>query len=289
MGKIKILILFVVVGICLITYNMVYSDNNKPVFAVQNVKNASLFEIASESNSGYTYILVANFSIVSVCVPAIAADMKLGLPRLIESIQKQTHVPLEVIIVMSNVNSEQCKIFDEKLKLILTSTKLRLICVLNLQYQSISRQNASALAQGTIISFIDADDIMYPNRIEVIVEMFTKYKPFMVLHGFSKNMEPPPNNKWKEARVLDGIELHDIANKTLSIHLWILAEMMHSQVSVLRYVCTLISFRTSKEFYRIEDAWYIRDVISYFGRHNNTAVFINTPLARHLPREYQIG
>lgn len=224
---------------------------------------------------------------VSVCIPAIPSDMKLSLPRLLESIQTQTHAPLEVIIVMSNVTTIDCKTFDEELKSILTSSKLLLYCLHKLQYQSLSRQNASALAQGTIISFIDADDVMYPNRIEVIVAMFLKYKPFMVLHAFSRDVIPPFNDKWKKARIFDGIELYDIAENTRSQHAWVMSQMMHSQVSVLRDVCRLVEYRTDKQFYRIEDSWFVRDVIKYFGRKNNTAIFIDTSLTRHVPREFQ--
>ena len=62
---------------------------------------------------------------------------------------------------------------------------------------------------------------------------------------------------------------------------------MHSQVSVLRNVCYSVKCRTEHEFYRTEDAWFVRDVISLFGRKINTAIFINTPLSCHVPRELQ--
>ena len=67
----------------------------------------------------------------------------------------------------------------------------------------------------------------------------------------------------------------------------LIAEIMHSQVSVLQDVCYSVKFGTERKFYRTEDAWFVRDAISLFGRKINTAIFINTPLSCHVPRELQ--
>lgn len=225
---------------------------------------------------------------ISVCIPAIASDMKSNLPRLLQSINIQTQIPFEVIIVMSNTKETDCIVFKQRLKSVYNASVLHLHCVVKLQYQSISRQKASTFARGTVISFIDADDVMFPNRIQVISSLFRKFKSYMVLHAFSNKAKPIWNDDWKEARIMDGIKLFDIAKQTRPHHAWLIEEIMLSQVSVYKDVCRLVEFRTDKKFYRIEDAWFVRDVISYFGRKSNTAIFINFALSWHVPREFQI-
>lgn len=224
---------------------------------------------------------------VSVCIPAIPSDVDVSLPRLIQSINMQTFLPLEVIIVISNTSQTECAIFNNRLRLMLYASVLRMFCVSKLQYQSLSRQNASTFAEGSVISFIDADDIMFPNRLEVIVSLFLKHDTYMVLHSFTHDMHHKTYSIWTRVDIRDGNELYDIARSTIDKHAWLISEIMHSQVSVLRNVCYSVKFRTEREFYRSEDAWFVRDVISLFGRKKNTAIFINTPLSWHVPRERQ--
>ena len=269
--------------LCVVLLNSVYVTRTTKY---PNYSNLSSEFINSPVNSMNKAL--SNSVSISVCIPAIASDMKSNLPRLLQTINIQTQIPFEVIIVMSNTKENDCNPFKQRLKSVYNASVLHLHCIVKLQYQSISRQNASTFAHGTVISFIDADDVMFPNRIEVISSLFRKFKSFMVLHGFSNKAKPIWNNDWKEARLMDGIKLFDIAKQTRPHHAWLIEEIMLSQVSVYKDVCRLVEFRTAKKFYRTEDAWFVRDVISYFGRKSNTAIFINFALSWHVPREFQI-
>ena len=275
----------IVAGFCfwVVLLNLVYVTPTKKYPKYSNLSSEFINSPVNSMNKA----LSNNFSI-SVCIPAIAFDMKSNLPRLLQTVNIQTQIPFEVIIVMSNITENDCKPFKQRLKSVYNASVLHLHCIVKLQYQSISRQNASTFARGTVISFIDADDVMFPNRIEVISSLFRKFKSFMVLHGFSNKAKPMWNNDWQEAKLMDGIKLFDIAEQTRSHHVWLIKEMMLSQVSVFRDVCRLVKFRTDKKFYRSEDAWFVRDVISYFGRKSNTAIFINFALSWHVPRQHQI-
>jgi len=93
-----------------------------------------------------------------------------------------------------------------------------------------SRQNVSIFAEASIISFIDADDIMCPNRLEVIVSLFLKHNAFMVLHGFTNDMHHKTHINWTQVDIRDGNELYDIARSTIDKHAWLIEEIMHSQV-----------------------------------------------------------
>jgi len=109
----------------------------------------------------------------------------------------------------------------------------------------------------------------------------------MILHGFTNDMHHKTHINWTQVDIRDGNELYDIASSTVDKHAWLIEEIIHSQVSVLRNVCYSVKFRTEREFYRTDDAWFVRDVISLFGRKTNTAIFINTSLSCHVPRELQ--
>jgi len=224
---------------------------------------------------------------VSVWIPAIPSDMDVSLPRLLQSINMQTFLTLEVIIVISNTSQKECAIINNRLRLMFYASVLRMFCVSKLQYQSVSRHNALTFVEGSIISFIDADDITFLNRLGIIVFVFLKYNTYMVLHGFINDMHHKTHINWTQVDIRDGNELYDIASSTVDKHAWLIEDIMHSQVSVLRNVCYSVKFRTEREFYRTEDAWFVRDVISLFGRKTNTAIFINTSLSCHVPRELQ--
>jgi hypothetical protein len=54
----------------------------------------------------------------------------------------------------------------------------------------------------------------------------------MVLHGFSNKAKPIWNNDWKEARLMDGIKLFDIAEQTRSHHAWLIEEIIYDGLGI---------------------------------------------------------
>ena len=53
---------------------------------------------------------------VSVCVPAVASNIDFDLPRLLQSIGKQTSLPEEVVIVISDTQGKECSDIQRTLK-----------------------------------------------------------------------------------------------------------------------------------------------------------------------------
>ena len=136
---------------------------------------------------------------------------------------------------------------------------------------------------------MDSDDAMYPNRIEVISALYRQYNPLMVLHAFSKSSTPPTKNKWKTAPVMHGEALYKLAKDSEGKRKWLLANIIHSHLSVKRKTLPYVKFRTGKEFYRAEDSYFVRDFLYFFGRQNNTALYIDTALSWYVPRENRHG
>ena len=230
-----------------------------------------------------------NFNVsISVCIPAVEADIITALPRLLQSIQSQTLHPLEIIVVISNCSRERCRNFKTIVTSWFVASKINIYCKKQLQLQSLSREEAASYARGSVVSFIDADDMMYPNRLEVISILFRSYRPLMVLHGFSNSRIPPYDTQWKTAPIISGESLYDIAKSTEVRRVYLLASVVHSHMSVLRGTLNMVKFRKEKKFYRSEDALFIRDFISFFCKRNTTAIFIDTPLSWYVPRLTQV-
>jgi len=175
---------------------------------------------------------------VSVCVPAVASNIDFDLPRLLQSIGKQTSLPEEVVIVISDTQGKECSDIQRTPKAFCERVALNVLCVPDLQVTPISRNQAAAAATGTILSFIDSDDFMFKERIEVIKKLFAEHQPRMLLHGLSAKQAEPPSvlAAWQDFQLYDGEALFDAAKATEKKQLWLsvdgASEVMHSMVSV---------------------------------------------------------
>jgi glycosyltransferase involved in cell wall biosynthesis len=96
---------------------------------------------------------------------------------LLDSIEKQTILPDKVVVSSSSTQSfENKKTYSFPLEIIVTEEK---------QNAARNRNVAvSKLQDMDYITFIDADDVMHPQRIEVLLEVFKKEDSDIILHNF---------------------------------------------------------------------------------------------------------
>lgn len=128
---------------------------------------------------------------ISVCIPCISNHIYL-LNRCIKSIYTQILHPHEVIISISSVvDIESTKIYVEnqigkyrdRLKIIILYTEEK-------KFAGENRNIAIKNSSGNIITFIDADDTMYNNRLWIIFRTFDQIPSCLgLLHYFSENEE----------------------------------------------------------------------------------------------------
>lgn len=131
---------------------------------------------------------------ISVIIPAIEVHV-LYLGMCVKSIYEQTLLPDEVIISISNISNiyttkanveEMIGQYRDKLNIIISYT-------IEKKYAGENRNIAIALSTGDLISMIDADDIMLPNRLEVLKNIFDdNYDCVGVLHFFIENTNITP-------------------------------------------------------------------------------------------------
>jgi hypothetical protein len=210
---------------------------------------------------------------------------------LLTSIEGQTEVPDEVVIVISGTKDQHCDVIQRSLKAFCDQVALKVLCVAELQVTPVSRNQAVAAAQGDILSFIDSDDFMFKERIEVTKKLFAAHQPRMLLHGFSASMSEPPSMLAAlpdiQGRLYDGNALFDAAKETEKKHLWLTvagaSAVMHSMVSVDSK--SFVKFRPDKS--AIEDSWFVREMIATYGRDNRTGLFLDAPLGWYMPTDHK--
>lgn len=148
---------------------------------------------------------------ISVCIPCIEEHIPL-LKRCVRSIYTQTILPKEVIISISNItdttlgyknthNTIENLIgeYRDKLNIIIIYTADK-------KYAGENRNTTIDIATGDIISFIDADDIMYTNRLNILETIFRVFPLCIcILHYFTENVlqAQEPDQTFTEQRIVD--------------------------------------------------------------------------------------
>lgn len=129
---------------------------------------------------------------LSVCIPCINTHIPL-LDRCVKSIFEQILHPNEVIISISSVENikKTTELVDDMLEKYKTKLVIKVLYTSKKKYAGDNRNIAIRASTGDIISFIDADDIMYSNRLYSIMRIFTMVKDcYGILHYFTENDQP---------------------------------------------------------------------------------------------------
>ena len=122
---------------------------------------------------------------ISVVVPCYY----LHIPYLnvtFQDICAQTILPKEVILSISQINEEtKEKIYDQFINLFKSvGVVFQIIYTIEEQYAGINRNIGAKAASCEYIIFIDADDSIHPQKIEITKYFLEKYQPDIMLHSF---------------------------------------------------------------------------------------------------------
>lgn len=214
---------------------------------------------------------------IGVAIPCYNGHIN-ALFDLLDSIQNQTVLPNQVIVSSSSTTDFKInKEYSFPLEIIITEDKKNAA-----QNRNIA---ASYLSDMDYVTFIDADDIMHPQRIEVLLKVIDACNSDIILHNFYSETELNNNLIFEKIEKLNirtyslipswsGCITHinGYSDKIDRIH--------HSQVTVKKEIFDQVKFPEELEFNRKEDSIFCHRV---FRLHNIKNAYIKNKLSYYKP------
>lgn len=244
-----------------------------------NSKNSDNFSNIDE----YTY---------TIGIPCILRDVP-KLENLINNINEQTKKPLEVLISLSGADTEYGKELEQKLNKI--SNNVKIVTSKEMKYAGENRNIVLDNANGDVIAFIDADDTMHPQRIEIVDKIFKEEAkkgnyPIGILHGYIKrdeNLISNYNINIEKSELWDGKKLYKY-HKIEKPERKYLLNKVYSHT--LAHGHPIIKKNVNIKYTDIswgEDVIFVRDILDYYGNNNNNLYYTNLKLTTYKPRNRQ--
>jgi len=195
---------------------------------------------------------------IGVAIPCYYGHIN-NLFFLLDSIDSQTIVPNKVAVSCSSTDKlDIIKKYNFELDIFVTNEKLN---------AAQNRNNAiSKLLDMDYVTFMDADDIMHPQRIEILLDTIQKYDSDIILHNYQTN---PVN----EVNIFEKIEDIKVRTNTL-IQSWSgcithihgyddrIDKIHHSQATVKNWILHIIKFPEEPEFHTKEDCVFCYRIFS---------------------------
>lgn len=206
---------------------------------------------------------------ISVCVPCVPRHVD-SLSDLIGSVRKQTRLPDEFIIALSETSDEEAKKLEEEL----SNSDFNVIIIpkSTQAFAGENRNRAAAKSTSDLISFIDSDDLMHPRRLEIIEKVYKMYKPKSIVHFFQEEGEVE-NVIFDQTKVEDGKVLRQANKDKATPHLRQFPKLHHGHITVQRDVFNDI--QQSEDMRVGEDSIFLRKILDTY----------DTPKAMYLVRQ----
>ena len=179
---------------------------------------------------------------LGVAIPCFYGHLN-KLIELLDSIECQTILPSQVVVSCSSTNFEVYKSYSFPLQIITTKENKN----------TAQNRNMAAihLHEMDYITFIDADDIMHPQCIEILLRVIDEYNSEIILHNYtdSEPMEPIETVEIYTDTLVqsnEGITHADGNESILKIH--------RSQVTVKDTILEQVKFPEEECFISKEDS-----------------------------------
>ena len=203
---------------------------------------------------------------ISLCVPVIYRDIENGnLDKLMRTAYMQTRSPDEIILVISDISTSMCNELRDKYN------NASIHCTTHRHNAATSRNIALKMATMDFVSFVDADDTMYPNRLMVLLQHLNNSD--IALHDFGQNPSDLKavfrGDAWPHIQSRFGLSRHNYEN------------IAHGHVTVRRDLG--VTFREYEN--EGEDVWFVHDVLRIIDP--KRLVYIKQPLTKYVPSIHQ--
>lgn len=196
---------------------------------------------------------------IGVAIPCYYGHIQ-RLYDLLDSIEKQTIIPDKVVVSSSSTSEfKSNKIYNFPLEVIVTEDKKNAAKNRNIA--------ASKLNDMDYITFIDADDVMHPQRIELILKGFQLHDSDIILHNYIESSKCTIENFFESNKEIN-IRTHTLIQSRSGCITHIsgyndrLDKIHHSQVTIKKNVFELVKFPEEEEFNRKEDSVFCYRVFS---------------------------
>jgi hypothetical protein len=195
------------------------------------------------------------------------------IPSLLRNISESTIKPNQVVISCSSHDDNKTDTF------LFESIPVTISYTTELLNVSQNRNRAAKLLNTKYISFIDADDLMHPKRIEFLLHVIKKYPNTSAIYHSYKN----DNIRFRDDPFWEEIEPNIIEDITPDYKrgMGILAEeypIHHAHVTIKKSVFSLFKFDEHPLSYKVEDSEYAY----MLAEHGIPIVFLNNQLSRYI-------
>ena len=209
---------------------------------------------------------------IGIAIPAYVGHIN-KLFDLLDSIEKQTRLPDKVVVSCSSTSSfTNNKDYSFPLEIILISEK---------NNASKNRNIAiSRLTDMDYVTFIDADDIMHPQRIQILLTVFEAYNSDIILHSYVDNKCEFQTFERINVRINSLVRCHTGCIRHLDFQYINVEFIHHGHVTVNRHVLDKIKFPEEHEFLTKEDCAFCYRV---FGLENIQSAYIAHGLTLYEP------
>lgn len=212
---------------------------------------------------------------ITVCIPCYPKHTKF-LESCLKSIENQILKPKIVFIGHSEMNNKE----KNKLEIQLNhfTFPIKIINTKEKKSAGENRNRCVKFCKTKYISFFDADDIMFPNRLLEIWNIIEKYSPECVLHSYSNSL----NKKTTDGN-LKIYKRNDIYKAAKNTEKYFLSlnkiidnkNMPMGHLTVSKKIFDKIKF-TEDALY--EDAIFLRKIINLY-KSNNSIIFLPKKLS----------
>lgn len=211
---------------------------------------------------------------IGVAIPCYFGHIK-NLINLLDSIEEQTIKPNKVVVSCSSTKDKiETKKYNFSLEINITEEHKNAA-----QNRNIA---ASKLTDVEYITFIDADDVMHPQRIQILLKVFNETNCDIILHNFLTDYLEFKHINIINIRInelvqcssgcIRHLDFYKYANSSQLIH--------HSQSSIKKYIFDIVKYPEESEFARKEDSVFCHRI---FGLKNIKNVYIENELSLYKP------
>lgn len=202
---------------------------------------------------------------IGVAIPCYQGHIGI-LKNLLDNIEKQTRQPDMVIVSCSGTTHLDYKY----------SFPLQIITNPNKMNTAQNRNIAASLLHTDIITFMDADDLMHFQRLEIIEKAFIENNIVLLLHNYVLGFDKPDikyDNIIFDINKL-GIQSHGSGARHLDGH----RDMANGHCSIDRSIS--IKYNESPMYHGKEDSVFTADIIKLFP---NRTAYCPLVLSKYVP------